>query len=220
MQIPFTAEQFFDIFRQYNEAVWPAQVALTLLAIVATGLVALYRSQGDRLISGILGLLWAWTGVAYHLAYFSVINKAAFAFGALFLAGSAGFLWAGVIKGQLAFASTARTDRVLGGILLAYALLIYPVLSMLSGHSYPTMPTFGLPCPTTIFTIGMLCFLAQPFPKYILVAPILWAAVGSQAAILFSVYADIGLLVAGVVAIYLFARASRANAKSGPELHC
>lgn len=214
MRLPFTANQFFDVFRQYNEAVWPAQIALTLLAIVAISLCIWRRPRCDRLISGILGLLWTWTGVAYHLVYFSAINKAAFAFGAVFIAGSAAFLWAGVVKGQLAFTTANAMNRVLGSILLVYAILIYPALSVLLGHPYPAMPTFGLPCPTTIFTIGMLCFLTAPFPKYVLVAPVLWAAVGSQAAFLFGVYADVGLLVAGIVAIYLFAESYRANAKS------
>lgn len=28
MQVPFTVEQFFDVFRDYNDAVWPAQLFL------------------------------------------------------------------------------------------------------------------------------------------------------------------------------------------------
>ena len=203
MQLPFTADQFFDVFRQYNEAVWPAQAALTVLALAAISLCIWRRPHADRLISGVLALLWGWTGIAYHLIYFTAINKAAFAFGAVFLAGSGAFLWAGVIKGQLAFTSSDTVHRVLGGILLVYALLVYPLLSEVLGHVYPATPTFGLPCPTTIFTIGMLCLLATPFPKYVLAAPVLWAAVGSQAAFLLGVYADFGLLVAGFIALFL-----------------
>lgn len=204
MKLPFTADQFFDVFRQYNEAVWPAQAALILLAVAAIGLCIWRRPYSGRLVSAILGLLWAWTGIAYHLIYFTAINKAAIAFAAVFLAGSAAFLWAGVVKGQLVFTSANTIHRVLGGILLVYALLVYPVLTGVLGHPYPAMPTFGLPCPTTIFTIGMLCLLAAPFPRYVLVAPVLWSAVGSQAAFLLGVYADIGLLVAGIVALFLF----------------
>ncbi|MBE0626025.1 MAG: hypothetical protein IH606_14565 [Burkholderiales bacterium] len=203
MKLPFTAEQFFDVFRIYNEAVWPAQIGLTLLAVAAVGLYSLPRAQSGRLISAILALLWAWTGTAYHLIYFAPINKAAFAFGAVFLAGAAAFLWAGVVRGQLAYTSASGLHRLLGWILLVYALVAYPLLSGALGHTYPETPTFGLPCPTTIFTIGMLCLLAAPFPKYVLVAPLLWSAVGSQATFLFGVYADIGLLVAGIVALYL-----------------
>lgn len=35
MKLPFTVEQFFGIFRDYNETVWPAQVVLLGLALAA-----------------------------------------------------------------------------------------------------------------------------------------------------------------------------------------
>ncbi len=35
MQIPFTVEQFFGVFRQYNISVWPVQVFLVALAMAA-----------------------------------------------------------------------------------------------------------------------------------------------------------------------------------------
>jgi hypothetical protein len=211
MRLPFTAEQFFDVFRQYNEAVWPAQVALNLLALAAIGLWIWHPPHSNRLISGVLGLLWAWTGIVYQLLYFSAINKAAFAFGVVFIAGSGAFLWAGVIKGKLEFTSTNAIHRILGSVLVSFSLVVYPALSAFLGHGYPTMPTFGLPCPTTIFTIGMLCFVAAPFPRYMLATPILWAAVGSQAAFLLGVYQDIGLLVAGIIAVFLIVEPQRAG---------
>ena len=42
---------------------------------------------------------------------------------------------------------------------LGGALVAYPVLSAMLGREFPEMPTFGLPCPTTIFTLGLLAFL-------------------------------------------------------------
>ncbi len=35
MQLPFTTEQFFEILRLYNSTLWPAQVFLGLLAVLA-----------------------------------------------------------------------------------------------------------------------------------------------------------------------------------------
>lgn len=62
------------------------------------------------------------------------------------------------------------------------AMVVYPLLGALFGHAYMESPTFGLPCPTTIFTFGLLMFLVEPFPRLIFAVPILWAAVGSLAA--------------------------------------
>jgi hypothetical protein len=63
------------------------------------------------------------------------------------------------------------------------------------------MPTFGLPCPTTIFTIGIFLFAVTPFPRAIFVAPVLWSAVGSLAAISLRVPQDYGLLLAGLTGL-------------------
>jgi hypothetical protein len=40
MQLPFTIEQFFGVFRLYNITVWPAQVFLVLLAVLAVIFIA------------------------------------------------------------------------------------------------------------------------------------------------------------------------------------
>jgi hypothetical protein len=76
------------------------------------------------------------------------------------------------------------------------------------------MPTFGLPCPTTIFTLGVLAFLATPYPRSPFVVPILWCAVGAQAAILLGVPQDFALVVAGIVGLALVATA---NPGRGPQ---
>jgi len=38
------------------------------------------------------------------------------------------------------------------------ALAVDPAWSVLAGHRFPGFPTFGLPCPTALFTTGMQAF--------------------------------------------------------------
>ncbi|HSB34572.1 MAG TPA: DUF6064 family protein, partial [Nitrospirota bacterium] len=57
------------------------------------------------------------------------------------------------------------------------------------------------PCPTTIFTIGVLLFAAAPVPRSVFIIPVLWAAVASAAAFQFGVLQDLGLLPAGLAGI-------------------
>ena len=45
-------------------------------------------------------------------------------------------------------------------------------VSFTSGHRYPHMPTFGLPYPTVIFTLGLTLWLVRPFPRAMLVIPV------------------------------------------------
>lgn len=204
--LPFTREQFFGVFADYNAAVWPMQWLLTGLALLAIGLVSVPKRWSGRAIAAILAFLWAWIGIAYHWLQFTRINPLAYAFAALALAGSVLFLWHGVIRQAMRFAWRADWRGVGGGALLIYALFVYPAWSWLAGHRFPETPTFGLPCPTTIFTLGMLAFLAAPLPRSVFVVPLLWSAVGVQAAFLLGVPQDLGLGVAGLVGLALVLR--------------
>ncbi|MGZ9004040.1 MAG: DUF6064 family protein [Burkholderiales bacterium] len=213
MRLPFTAEQFFGVFRTYNEALWPAQLFLLALALVAVGLVVVRHRWSGLGVSAILAFLWAWLGLVYHLAFFASINPLAYAFSAGSIAGACVFLWQGVIRRRLEFRVTRSATSFAGVLLVLFALVAYPALSVWAGHHYPAMPTFGLPCPTTLFTIGTLAFLVAPHPRAPFVVPVLWCLVGSQAAFLLGVPQDLGLIVAAVIGIALMAGARKPAAR-------
>lgn len=207
MQIPFTAEQFFGVIREYNAVVWPAQAVLLALAAAALVLVARPQHRSGVLVSCILAFLWAWMGFVYHLAFFTSINPLAYLFGAASLLGAGLFLWEGVVRRRLEFRLTWGVRQFLGLGLVVFALLVYPWWSTRAGHAYPQLPTFGLPCPTTLFTLGLLALLVAPYPRSPLVMPVAWCFVGAQAAVLFEVTADLGLVAAAVLGVVLLARA-------------
>lgn len=96
--LPFTIEQFFRVFRAYNETVWPAQWVLNALALLALYLAARPNGWSNRGISAILGGLWLWLGLGYHLAFFTAINPLAYAFAAVSVAGGLAFVWYGVAR--------------------------------------------------------------------------------------------------------------------------
>jgi hypothetical protein len=54
---------------------------------------------------------------------------------------------------------------------VVFALVLYPVIGYTFGHIYPSSPTFGLPCPTTIFTFGIFLWSDKRLPVAILVIP-------------------------------------------------
>ncbi len=198
MNLPFSLEQFLEEFRQYNTAVWPVQVVLNLLALTAIAL-SFKGESTSRLIAGILALLWAWTGIAYHWVFFSSINKVAVVFGLLCVLEATLFVVFGVVKGTFIFRRPTGLPGALGALAVGYALLIYPAVGYILGHIYPQAPTFGAPCPTTIFTLGILLWTTRRFPRTLIVIPALWSLVGSSAAFTLGIWEDVGLLVAGVV---------------------
>lgn len=201
MKMPFTIDQFFAVFARYNEAVWPMQIILNVLAIAVIVMLFRPRRSGGRMIAAILSLFWAWMAIAYHFIFFTSINPAAWLFGSVFLAGALYSAWMGVLKNKLQFSLRGGIRGWTGSLLIIYSLIIYPLLGFLFGHRYPAIPTFGLPCPTTIFTIGVLLFAVAPFPRSVFIVPLLWSAVGSSAAINLRVPQDYGLLVAGLIGL-------------------
>ena len=128
MRLPFTKEQFFDLFAAYNAAVWPAIVALWMASVIVSVLLLRSRHSPDRWISALLAAHWAWSALAYHVAFFTRINPAAWAFAALFLLQAAAFLWFGVVQGGLSFAPWRSRWAVVAWILIGYA-LVYPGLN-------------------------------------------------------------------------------------------
>lgn len=206
MAMPFTTDEFFAVFRAYNAALWPAQVLLLALAAAAVFLAIRPRSWSGAGISAILAFLWAWLAIAYHYAFFARINGLAYVFAAVSLAGAVIFLWQGLIRRRIHFTRAWDTRAAIGVALIVFALLVYPAWSWYAGHGYPDMPTFGLPCPTTVFTIGMLALATEPHPRSPFVVPVLWSLVGVQAAFFLEVHQDLSLGVAALAGLVFMAR--------------
>jgi hypothetical protein len=214
MNIPFTTDEFFTVFEQYNEAVFPLQIILNVLALAAVWLIVSRSKRAGVGVSIILASLWTWMGLVYQIGYFSDINNAAYLFGILFILQGILFLVSGILRGNIQFAPTTNILTYVGGVLIVYALVLYPVWGYLVGHEYPSNPTFGLPCPTTIFTFGILLWSDNKLPKYLLVIPFLWTLIGFNAALSLDVIEDTMLLVAGIVGTVMLIFRGRLPAKS------
>jgi len=193
--MPFTAEQFFDVFARYNNAVWPAQAFLNLLAVLVV-ILCFKKGSPSALVPSALGVLWIWTGGVYHLMFFSAINPIARVAGWLFIAQGILFLYTGLVTKELRFRFTRSIRGITGAVMILYALIFYPMLGFFLGHVYPYAPTFGAPCPTTIFTLGMLLW-GETRPRwFVVLVPVLWAFFGSSAVVMFAVKEDAGLFLA------------------------
>jgi hypothetical protein len=203
MNLPFTPVQFFAVFTSYNEAVWPMQFILVLVAIAMVTAVLRIPERADRIVAAGLALLWCWLALGYHLAFFWAINPAAPLFAAISLAGAGAFLWLGVFKSSLRFQSGMDARKIAGLAVIIFALAVYPAIGALLGHHYPAAPSFGLPCPTTIFTFGILLMTARPLPRMLLLAPMTWAIIGAFAALSLGVTQDFSLVIIVGFAAYM-----------------
>jgi len=211
MRLPFSRDEFFDLFAAYNGALWPAAVTLWGTSLLAAVWLLSSHRPRDGWISGLLAVHWAWSAVAYHVVFFTRINPAAWLFATIFLLQAALFFWSAVIGGHVSFASSRTAWTPIGWFLVAYA-LVYPGINAIEHGSLLRIPTFGLPCPTTIYSAGLL-LLATPRPRTLAIIPIVWSAIGGSAAFLLGVSADYALPLAGV-ALTVFALLKSATSSS------
>jgi hypothetical protein len=207
MGIPFTVEQFLDVFARYNVAIWPMQVVAYVLGIAAIFFAVRKTGYSDRFISAILAFYWLWFGILFNMLYWSKLWSTAFIFGILAIIQGLLFLFSGVIKPHISFSFKLNTYAIIGIILMVYAMIGYPAIGSFFGRVYPQSPAFGLvPCPTAVYTFGLFLWTDKNLPKYLLIIPLI-VAIAGLAAIFMGVYEDVGLVVGGILGtILIFTR--------------
>ncbi len=152
MRLPFTQEQFFGVFESYNTAVFPMQILLALIGCAMIICVLMYRS---RITGFLLGCVWIWTGFAYHIMFFTRINKAAFIFGAAFIAQGVLFIIL-AYRNQFLFVYRKDTVKRISSFFILFGLVLcnYSVApfsrSALPSKRFFTARTTLCPCLTTV----------------------------------------------------------------------
>jgi hypothetical protein len=201
--LPFTAEQFSAVFVAYNHAIWPAQAFVYLLGGFAVMLLFSESLRSDRIIALILATMWAWTGLVYHLVFFTAINRAAYVFGAMYIAEAVVMAYSGIFH-RINFGFRSDAAGRIGVALVVYAAVLYPLIGIAAGASPAELPMFGVtPCPVTIFTLGMMLLTRLPPNFSPIIVPVLWSLIGGSAAILLRVQQDWLLLVSGLLTVGL-----------------
>jgi Family of unknown function (DUF6064) len=202
--MPFTVEQFFGVFAQYNAQVWPLQIAALLAGLIAVGLLSSNTRAAAAAILAILSAMWLVNGVGYHWLHFATINPAARLFAVVFVLEAVLLAAVAVARPKLRFRASGDLVARFGLVCILFALALYPVIGWLAGHRYPAMPMFGIaPCPTTIFTIGMLLQGPWREVRWLLAIPGLWAGIGGSASFLLGVPQDYALLVVVLALVVL-----------------
>lgn len=202
--MPFTPEAFLAVFAAYDRALWPAAAVAYALGAAAVAGAARGGRAGARLAWGVLALLWLWDGIAYHALFFARINPAAYGFAALFVL--QGALLGAAAREPAPFRFRPGPRGWAGAALVAHATLLYPALNLFLGHGWPHMPLFGVtPCPTTLFTVGLLLWAETPVRRLAAI-PLAWSLIGTSAAWLLGVWEDLALLGATGAAAWLLTR--------------
>lgn len=220
LELPFSRADFLAVFGRYNEAIGPwAPWLLTAIAAIAVLALALarddaLRARRGRLLLGFLALAWAWTAVAYHWLHFRAVNPAAALFAALFAIEALLLAWTAVRATSVPLRPTVTERRAwIGGAIVAYALVGYPLATLALGHRPPLAPTFGAPCPVVLLTLGVFAWAVPRAPWHLLMVPLGWAVLGTSAALQLGMWQDLALPLAALLVV----ATRRAPASSAPR---
>jgi hypothetical protein len=197
----FGRDDFLAVFTQYNTALWPAPEMLGLVAFAAVCLALFPGPRRDRVACALLAMLWAWSGLIYGCGFLSRLTPLGYVFGAVFAIQSGLLLHIGVVQNEVKFWTHTGPRHLAGILLVFYALVAYPALAALLGHSHPTSPSFGVPTPVTIFTLGMLLLTRAPYARVLFLVPLFWTVVGSWLAFELRMREDIALIVAAALVL-------------------
>jgi hypothetical protein len=199
MNPPFTVADFLAVFAVYNSAIWPFQIAAYGLGLVVVTALFVPRPGLQQLACTALAVLWAFTGIGYHLLFFAAINPIAPVFAAFFVLQAVLFLASAIRPGDLQLHLGQDCRSIAGLITIVYAVAVYPALGILAGHGWMAGPMFGVaPCPTTIFTIGILLIARGRWVIWLSVIPFLWSLIGLAASIHLGIPEDLAMPVAGI----------------------
>jgi hypothetical protein len=201
--MPFTTEQFFNVFREYNIYVFPSQIIILLLGVLSIFLLRKNTILVSSFIKSYIVFLWLWIGIVYQIMFFSTINKAAYIFGALFIIQSILFFVEFFVRKRFEISFDNKFITAAGYSLMIFGAILYPLIGLTLGKPIEYSIVLGLPCPTVIFTFGILALSRKSISKYILIIPVLWSLIGFFAAIKFGVYQDIALPLSAILIIII-----------------
>lgn len=210
-----TTEMLMGSFALYNQSIWPFQWVAYLLTLVAIAAPWRPSRRSAALVHTILACFWIWGGVFFWWPSRAGFPPAVVLAGVFVLQGILFLVQA--VRSGATFRWGSGLPAAVGLVLVAYA-LIYPLVGLLVGHTYPTMAlSVAFPCPLIVLTFGLLLSRDGPVPKHLLVIPFIWGLSGAYWVSL-GMVEDVGLVLGAIVATVLIWQRDRGTvAVEGPR---
>ena len=178
----FAPRTYYRLIELYNNDIWPLQVAALIVGMLVFWLMLGRKPSGARLATAMLAACWLWVAWAFHWQRYTTINWSASYFAVGFAIEALLLIWIGVIRGQMQFDSFWSVTGRVGSAVFVFALIVEPLIGLLSGRSWLQLEVFGVGAdPTVVATLGLL--MATSRVHWLAWAvPVLWCVVSGVTA--------------------------------------
>jgi hypothetical protein len=200
--LSFSLEEFLVVLESYNLDIWPLQIITYVLILLVLFISLTPTKYSAKIVSSILSLFWLFTGIVFCFIYWAPTHIFGYIFGICCTVQGLFFLYY-LIRSDITIDPQDKSYKLIGILFVLYAIIGYQVFGYYLGHIYPKFFAVGLvPCPTTIFTIGVFLMMNTKIPiKYVAIPFVI--SLGGFLAAYNGIYEDIGLIILGVWGIIL-----------------
>ena len=201
------AQAFWNVIGNYNEQTWFLQIVLFIFVFLAVMLSYICKVKWAAKFA--LGLANLFIGLVFFAWYGTEPIQKYFAL-PLYLACGGLFLYESWYNKSDVILKPNRIQKIL---LLLY--LLYPIVSLFLGNTFPQMVTYIMPCP--IVSLSMAVYAGYKRKnKVLLVLLTIWGLTGIKS-IIFNAYEDIILLFCGLYGLVLLVNETKSVSKTYRE---
>jgi len=173
----FSLHTYQRLFELHNAAWWPVHFVAAAIGLVVLYLHVKPSLAGDRILFGLLAVVWIWLAWAFFWERYQPINWTAIHVIPVIAA-------LACLLGWLALRPTRRLIDPQPGMrwitcgLLLFSFVGYPLLGLSLGRSWQGAEYFGLmPDPTALASISLLIFYRGPVIRLAQGLLIIWCAI-------------------------------------------
>ena len=194
-------EVFWKSIAAYNEATWIWQLCFIIAAAVLTCF--LWFRPGKRIVLAVKALMVAeslWIAFVYYLDFCSTRDYSG-VLTIFWCMVAAAWVYDMVTK----FSTFEKSGKYRWwGLVMLLLPLLYPVISLLRGMTFPEMATPMLPSGVALYMLGMLMTFNSKINFFAFIFILHWAIISISKIVIFNIPEDALLAIACLPAMYIF----------------
>lgn len=194
-------EVFWKSIAAYNEATWIWQLCFIIAAAVLTCF--LWFRPGKRIVLAVKALMVAeslWIAFVYYLDFCSTRDYSG-VLTIFWCMVAAAWVYDMVTK----FSTFEKSGKYRWwGLVMLLLPLLYPVISLLRGMTFPEMTTPMLPSGVALYMLGVLMIFNSKINFFAFIFILHWAIISISKIVIFNIPEDALLAIACLPAMYIF----------------